>query len=166
VGKISFGAFPRSGSHFFVYLTDCNWLDHRIKPLGREPNVAVSIRNPTDCIASWINLCNDQRADRVKKTIDWYCDYYLACESLGVPIVWFDQLILDPHTCIGFVDRVYQIKTTIRTNWEIETNFHYPTQNKSAFPMLKIEIENSPDFAVAQAIYDRLAVAIHKAPTV
>ena len=166
VGKINFGAFPRSGSHFFVYLTECNWLDHRITPLRTEPNVAVSMRNPLDSISSWINLTNDKRLDRIKKTIDWYCVYYSECEALGVPIIWFDQLVNDPRTCVEFIDRRYQLKTTVKTEWDMATNFHYPTQNRSQLGVLKAEIQNSPDFVNAQSIYERLAVACPKVTNV
>jgi hypothetical protein len=137
-----------------------------MKPLKTEPNVAVSIRNPADCIASWINLCNDKRPDRVKKTIDWYCDYYLECKTLNVPIIWFDQLINDPETCIRFVDQAHDLKTTIKPRWDLATNFHYPTVDKTKIEVLKTEVQNSPDFIKAQTIYESLAVACPKAANV
>lgn len=156
VGKISFGAFPRSGSHFFVHLTQCDWLDHKIKPLSQEPNVAVSIRSPLDCVASWIALTADNRLDRADKILEWYCYYYSQCESLKIPIISFEQLITDPETCIRYIDSVYGIYTAIKSDWDLSTNFHYPSADKSSLIFLKSEIQDSPNFDSAFNLFKRL----------
>lgn len=160
MGTINFGAFPRSGSHFFVHLTQCEWLDHKIKPLSEKPNVAVSIRNPLDCVASWIALTGDNRLDRAEKTLEWYCHYYSRCEALKIPIISFEQLISDPHTCVEHIDNVYGLQTTVKTDWNLSENFHYPSPDRSSFPFLKAEIQSSANFVEASSLFERLNVIV------
>jgi tRNA(Leu) C34 or U34 (ribose-2'-O)-methylase TrmL len=42
--------------------------------LGTKQNVVVSIRNPLECIPSWIVYNKDKRINRAEKNIEWeYC---------------------------------------------------------------------------------------------
>jgi hypothetical protein len=160
MATLKFGAFPRSGSHFFLHLTNCEWLDHRIEPLAIEKNVVVSIRNPLECVPSWITLTGDKRKDRAEKVLEWYCAYYSKCAPLDLIIIPFQQLIHEPLFCIDYISNHYKIKIPVNKNLDLSSNFHYPSKDKSGFEDIVQEILESKSFTTATKIYERLCVPV------
>jgi hypothetical protein len=159
MGSLKFGAFPRSGSHFFLHLTNCEWLDHRIEPLGTEQNVVVSIRNPLECVPSWIVLTEDSRIDRAEKVLDWYCAYYSKCSISDLVVIPFEQLISEPVQCVDYVAQHYGL--TIKTNpFNLSDGIHYPSKNKNNFATIIEEMRTSPSFQPAMGLFEELCVPV------
>jgi hypothetical protein len=160
MGKINFGSFPRSGNHFFKHLTNCNWLNHRIQPLSIEKNVVVSIRNPLECIPSWIVATKDSRINRAEKNIEWYCAYYSKCKELDIVIIPFEQLISEPLHCINYVEKKYNLDLTKSLEYNLLTNFHSPTVDKSGYGIIVEEIINEPTYIIARSLFEELCVPV------
>jgi hypothetical protein len=159
MATLKFGAFPRSGSHFFLHLTNCEWLDHRIKPLGVEQNVVVSIRNPLECVPSWITLTEDQRSNRAEKVLEWYCAYYSKCITTDLVIIPFRQLISEPLHCVKYVADHYGL--SIKTNpFNLSDGIHYPTKTKNAYSVIVKEMKNAPSFQPAISLFETLCVPV------
>jgi len=159
MGSLKFGAFPRSGSHFFIHLTNCEWLDHRIEPLGSEQNVVVSIRNPLECVPSWITLTRDNRSNRAEKVLEWYCAYYLKCLVSDLVVIPFEQLVSEPVRCVDYVAQHYGL--TIRTNaFDLSDGIHYPSKNKNNFATIIEEMRTAPSFQPAMGLFEKLCVPV------
>ena len=160
MATLKFGAFPRSGSHFFTGLTDCEWLDHKIKPLGIEQNVVVSIRNPLQCVPSWIVLTADRRANRAERTLEWYRAYYTACKNVDVVVLPFAQLISEPLHCVNHARARYGLEPLHALNYDLTTGFHYPTKDKSAYSGIIEEMRVAPSFEPAMSLFEALCVPV------
>ena len=159
MGSLKFGAFPRSGSHFFIHLTNCEWLDHRIEPLGTEQNVVVSIRNPLQCVPSWIVLTGDRRSDRAEKVLEWYCAYYSKCSVSDLLVIPFQQLISEPVHCVQYVADHYGL--TIETSaFDLSDGVHYPSKNKNGFASIVDEMKVAPSFLPAMELFEALCVPV------
>lgn len=159
MGSLKFGAFPRSGSHFFLHLTSCEWLDHRIEPLGVEQNVVVSIRNPLECVPSWIMLTADKRKDRAEKVLEWYYAYYSKCSVSELVIIPFEQLVNDPLHCIDYVADHYDLMIKVNT-FDLSSGVHYPSKNKNGFSAVVEEMKNAPSFPIAMELFETLSIPI------
>jgi hypothetical protein len=160
MGSLKFGAFPRSGSHFFTHLTNCEWLDHRIEPLGTEQNVVVSIRNPLQCVPSWITLTADQRNDRAEKVLEWYCAYYEKVKELNVVVLPFEQLISNPLFCVNYAYKKYGIEPLQSLDYDLSTEFHFPTKDKTGYQQIINEMYLAPSFTKAVSLFEELCVPV------
>lgn len=160
VATLKFGSFPRSGSHFFTHLTRCEWLSHRIEPLSTESNVVVSIRNPAECIPSWITLTDDHRIDRVQRVLEWYCTYYEQCSRLDIVVLSFRQLISDPLTCINYAHSRYGLEQLDTIDFDLDTGFHYPSPDRSQHESILNEMMMASDMSRAEHIYRHLAKSV------
>jgi hypothetical protein len=160
MGKITFGAFPRSGSHFFLGITNCNFVEHRISPLEKEKNVVVSIRNPFECIPSWITLNNDASFDRAEKNLEWYCAFYQKCKELDIVIIPFEQLISEPLFCINFAHKKYGLEPLDSVEYDLSTNFHHPTKDKSGYEKILDEMTKAASLAKAVSLFEELCVPV------
>lgn len=160
MATLKFGAFPRSGGHFFTHLTGCIWLSHSVHKLESEENVVVSVRNPLDCIPSWITITKDYRNDRAEKVLEWYCAYYQKCKALDVVVIPFDQLISDPLFCINYANKKYNICPLQSVDYDLSTGFHYPTNDKSQYDKIKDEMIHSPSFDKAVHLFEELCVPV------
>jgi hypothetical protein len=157
---LSFGAFPRSGAHFFINITKCKWLRHTIHILEKEENVVVSIRNPLECVPSWIVFTNDHRADRADKVLEWYCAYYEACKQFNVLVIPFEQLIKEPLFCINYACSFYGLEQVETIEFDLSTDFHIPTEDKSTHDTIISEMVDSPNYSKAMALFEELAVPV------
>ena len=155
MATLKFGSFPRSGSHFFLHLTNCEWLDHRIEPLSVEQNVVVSIRNPLECVPSWITITEDKRPNRAEQVLEWYCAYYQKCKELNIFIIPFKQLISEPLACVHRICEINQIpKPTLDTvEFDFSTDFHSPTKDKSNYETIIGEMVKAPSYNRAMALF-------------
>jgi hypothetical protein len=160
MGSLKFGAFPRSGSHFFLRLIKCEWLDHKIEPLGNKQNVVVSIRTPLECVPSWISLTKDCRANRAEKVLEWYCAYYERCKELDIVILPFEQLISEPLFCINHACRKYGLELLQSLDYDLSTDFHYPTKDKSEYDEIIQEMQLAPSFPRAMSLFEELSVPV------
>lgn len=159
MGSLKFGAFPRSGSHFFLHLTNCEWLDHRIEPLGIEQNVVVSIRNPLECVPSWITLTEDKRKDRAEKVLEWYCAYYSKCLVSDLVVIPFQQLVNEPLHCIKYVSDHYGLVVKVNA-FDLSDGFYYPSKNKSEFASIISEMKTASSFQPAMKLFEDLSVPV------
>ena len=160
MGTLSFGAFPRSGSHFFLAITNCDSIRHYIYPLEKKQNVVVSIRNPFECIPSWITQSNDHSLDRTEKNLEWYCAYYTKCKELDIVIIPFQQLISDPLFCINYAHKKYGLELLDSVEYDLSTNFHYPTKDKSGYKKIVDEMNLAPSLSSAVSLFEELCVPV------
>jgi len=160
MATIRFGAFPRSGSHFFTNITSCEWLRHSIFKLETESNVVVSIRNPLECVPSWIVMTDDDRVDRTEKVLEWYCAYYDKCKELDIVVLPFEQLISDPLFCINYAYQKYGLEPLQSLDYDLSTDFHYPTKDKSEYDEIIQEMQSAPSFSRAMSLFEELCVPV------
>jgi hypothetical protein len=127
--------------------------------LGTEQNVVVSIRNPLECVPSWIVLTEDSRIDRAEKVLDWYCAYYSKCSISDLVVIPFEQLISEPVQCVDYVAQHYGL--TIKTNpFNLSDGIHYPSKNKNNFASIIEEMRTAPSFQPAMSLFEELCVPV------
>lgn len=159
MGSLKFGSFPRSGSHFFLHLTDCEWLVHRIEPLGVEQSVVVSIRNPFECIPSWIVFTNDKRSNRAEKVLEWYCAYYSKCAVSDIVIVPFEQLITEPRHCVDYIANYYGLDIKMN-DYNLSDGIHCPSESKDEFEFIIEEMKVASNIHPAMELFEKLCTRI------
>lgn len=160
MATIKFGAFPRSGGHFFTNITGCEWLGHSIYKLEKESNIVISIRTPLESVPSWIVMTEDDRVDRAEKVLEWYCAFYEKCKELDVVILPFKQLISDPLFCINYTYQKYGLQLLQSLDYDLSTGFHEPTKDKSEFDEIIKEMQSAPSFPRAMSLFKELCVPI------
>ena len=160
MGTLTFGAFPRSGSHFFTGITNCNFIGHALYSLEQSQNVLVSIRDPFQCVPSWIVFTNNDSLERTEKNLEWYCAYYQKCKELDIVIVPFQQLISDPLFCINHAHRKYGLKLLDSVEYDLSTNFHNPTKDKSGYEKIVEEMNLAPSLSRAVSLFEELCVPL------
>jgi hypothetical protein len=158
MATIKFGSFPRSGSHFFKHLTNCEWLAHNIYLLDK--NTVTSIRTPLECVPSYIVMTKDFRPDRAEKVLEWYCAYYEKVKELDIIILPFEQLVSDPLFCVNYVFDKYDLGKLESLDYDLSTGFHYPTKDKSEFDKIIQEMKLAPSFLRAMALFEELSVPV------
>jgi hypothetical protein len=160
MGKIVFGSFPRSGNHFFKSIAGCEWLEHRIQPLSERQNVVVTIRNPLECVPSWIAMMQDTRQDRAEQVLEWYCSYYDKCKEVGVLIIPFAQLISEPLFCLNHVYKTFGLPLIDSLDFDLNTGFHFPSIDKSGYSKIIEEMKLAPSFKTAMGLFEELCVPV------
>tara|TARA_R110000868_G_scaffold168777_1_gene403603 strand:- start:4 stop:489 length:486 start_codon:yes stop_codon:yes gene_type:complete len=156
MGALTFGSFPRSGNHFFTHLTNCKWIYHRICDLEKEANVVVSIRNPLECIPSWIVRENDCSKNRAELNLEWYCAYYEKCKELDIVVLPFEQLISDPLFCINYAHKKYGLEPLKSLDYDLSTGFHDSTKDKTGYEQIIDEMCLAPSFTRAMSLFEEL----------
>lgn len=169
MGKVSFGSFPRSGSHFLESvlaktLPECSlvYTEHFIFPLEVEENIIVTMRNPLECIPSWISFMGDKRLNRSEQVLEWYCAYYEKCKELKIFIIPFEQLISNPLACVHRICEINNIpKPAMNTiDFDFSTGFHSPTKDKSNYETIIGEMVEAPSYNRAVSLFEELCVPI------
>lgn len=171
---ITLGAFARSGNHYFEHLVqtalvgvNLNWLSHRISDWDNQPNPVTIIRNPVDCVASWISTTQDERPDRSAKVLEWYISYYEKILSLDkIVILRFDKLIDDPlgsinHVCdtYGLNRSFFSSNETLRAAFSDTVDYVWANWTNIDLSDIKKEIKESLLFKKATRIYEELCAA-------
>lgn len=146
MGTVTFGCFPRSGNFFLTELFKKNapsvgvhWVEHNASLLTKCSDSFTVIRNPLDCVPSWIAYKNDVRVDRAEKVLEWYCNFYNQCFSACIKVFTFDYLTSDP---IGLLSEVCEVES----NDLNKKYFYNETRNKSDFQLIVEEMKSSPSF--------------------
>jgi len=160
MGQITFGAFPRSGNHFLQNIVKCNWINHRITEFETLENVITLIRNPLECIPSWIVMVDDCRTNRAESVLEWYCAYYQKCKELNILVIPFEQLISEPLFCINYVYKKLGFELLETLDYDLSTNFHGPTKDKSDFNKIVEEMKIAPNFHFAMDLFKELCVPL------
>lgn len=171
---ITLGAFVRSGNHYFEHLVQTalvnvrlNWLSHRINDWDNQQNPVTIVRNPVDCISSWISTTKDTRQDRADKVLEWYVSYYEKILSLNTIVVLpFNRLVNDSLGSINHVCDVYGINKsffsnndTLRAAFSDSVDYVWANWTGMDLSEIKKEIKESPLFNSATKIYEELCVA-------
>lgn len=164
---IAFGSFPRSGSHFCMDLIHKSLssakivcLEHRIYPLDKQENLFTTIRTPLECVPSWITLTADTRSNRAEQVLEWYCAYYEKCKEAGVLTVPFTQLISEPLFCLNYVYRTFGLPAVDSLDFDLDTEFHFPTKDKSNYDEIIQEMQSAPSFPRAISLFEELCVPV------
>ncbi len=167
---ITLGAFVRSGNHFFQHLVRtalidvrCDWLSHRMSDWDGKSNRVTVVRNPLDCVSSWISTCKDERADRSSKVLEWYVSYHKQVDALGIFVVPFDSLIQDS---LGSINKVcadfglnrsfFSSNDTLAKAMESSEDFVWANDNKDDYPQIHKEILANRLYVDAVKMYDKL----------
>jgi hypothetical protein len=166
MGAIKYGSFPRSGNHFLGHLFEktlesgiAHYIEHYIFILEKDRTV-TTIRTPLECVPSWIVLMNDTRPDRAEKVLEWYCAYYDKCKELEILIIPFTQLISDPLFCLNHVFDKYDLGELEFLDYDLSTDFHFPTKDKSGFDDIIEEMQLAPSFSRAMSLFEELCVPV------
>ena len=133
---------------------------NNISLLEKNNNVVVSIRNPLECVPSWIVLTYDQRPDRAEKVLEWYCVYYKKVKELDVVVLPFEQLISDPLFCINYAYKKYGVEPLQFLDYDLSTEFHFPTRDKTGYEQIINEMYLAPSFAKAVSLFEELCVPV------
>jgi hypothetical protein len=79
VARLNWDTFPKSGSQWLSTTLELSypeykiiWGGHRINTLRKEENVITVIRNPKDCISSYLVFFQKENPE---KALDWYCRF-------------------------------------------------------------------------------------------
>ena len=169
---ITFGAFARSGNHYFQYLVEtalvdvrCDWLSHRIGDWDNKPNCVTVVRNPLDCVSSWVSTGSDQRENRAEKVLEWYIAYHKTILSKDIMILTFEELISDSLGSINKVCNKYGInKSVFFDNNALgvamgnKTNFVNANYDKSDYPVINAEICSNGLYSDAVKLFEELCV--------
>ena len=167
MGEVSVGSFPRSGNHFLVKVLrilfpelKVNWIEHNIWWLSVKPNVITIVRNPVDCVYSWINFTKDTRINRADKILEWYCEYQNKCIELknSICIVDFNKLTADVNSTIKSICLFYDIKEV--PDFDLLPPFDEDFCNKVSDEYDKLDIEkeiiSSPYYTEALFLYKKV----------
>ncbi len=172
---LTLGAFARSGNHYFQHLVDtalidvkCDWLSHRMSDWDDKPNRVTIMRDPLDCVTSWISTTQDNREDRAEKVLEWYISYHEKIRSLNqIVILGFDELITDPLGSINKVCNIYGLPKSFFSSNEtlttaLESPFDYIWANLPNVDLsgIKKEVQNSPYFSSAMSLFGELHVPV------
>lgn len=166
---ISFGSFPRSGSHFCVELihktlphVQLFCLEHRIYPLDKQQNVFTTIRTPLECVPSWITLTADVRSNRAEQVLEWYCAYYQKCQEANLLIFPFEQITANPLQSIDHVCNYFDLRKRNLdfVEFDFSTDFHFPTKDKSGYESIINEMRVAPSFEPAMELFEALCVPV------
>jgi hypothetical protein len=168
VDSITFGSFPRSANHFFERMLTIALKDYRLYSAGHSinalytnKNVITTIRNPIECIPSWIVFTNDTRPNRCEKVLEWYCSYYSACQEIDLLVFPFNEITTKPLECINNAIIYYNlnpIKLT-KLEYDLSTGFHSPTHNKNDFSKIIEEMTQAPKFNTALNLFNALNIS-------
>lgn len=160
MATVTFGSFPRSGNFFLLEIFRKNassvgvhWTEHNVDLLVKAKNPFTVMRNPLECVPSWIVHQNDTRPNRAEKTLEWYCSFYQKCFDKNIKIFNFDYLINDP---IGLISNFCNVQV-------LETNFKYfynETKDKSNYESILKEIYIAESFNKAKELFDKLCVHV------
>ena len=168
MGEISFGSFPRSGNHFVralitKTLPDCkyNFLNHISYYLNQNPNTFTTIRNPLDCVTSWIANSEDTRIDRAEKTLEWYIDFYTTVESYKTLVVSFVDLINQPLDVINFLCQTFNLEKSVTNKLEFdETDLSVYAKTtdtiKKQFPEIQQDVIKASNYMDALVLFERI----------
>lgn len=177
-GPISFGAFPRSGNHTLGTILahsfpnrEIKWLGHRITDLSKAENCCVVIRNPIDCVASWLNIGNDFHEDAPERFLDWYIRYMNGVigsrEKLAVFLI--DDLWSNHYGSAEFVAEKFSLEEPIFVDrniieeWLVENRpLHFPNETSANKSIWNEKIKNSPSFILANSLYEKVLEGVDK----
>lgn len=103
MARLVWDTFPKSGSAWLAATlrtafpeSEIVWGNHRITTLKKEENVITCIRQPQDCIPSYMIFFGH---DNPSRGLDWYCRFMQGTlESKDrIYISLFEKLIKDPY---------------------------------------------------------------------
>lgn len=117
----------------------------------------TSVRDPLECVPSWIVLTDDTRPARAEKVLEWYCAYYIECVRLNILVLPFARLVADPLGCVGFVASRLGVNITANTGYDLTSGFHKPTPDKSQFADILLEVKKAPNYGLAIELFTQLS---------
>ena len=105
-------------------------------------------------------MVNDCRIDRAEKTLEWYVAYYEKVKELDIVVLPFEQLISDPLLCINYTYQKHGLEPLQSLDYDLSTEFHYPTKDKSGFDEIIQEMQSAPSFPIAMSLFEELCVPV------
>jgi hypothetical protein len=112
VARLNWDTFPKSGSAWLARTLELAypqhevvWGGHRITTLRKESNVITCIRNPKDCIPSYMLFFNHDNPERL---LDWYCRFMAGTIECAdrIFVTRFEQITTEPESVmLAYADR-------------------------------------------------------------
>lgn len=156
MATVTFGSFPRSGNFFLIDVLRKNlpslsidWVGHSAFALTKSPDSFTVVRNPVECVPSWIVYTKDVRENRAEKVLEWYLAYHRKCLENKIRVFHFNDLINDP---ISFVEKICDVKL----DGQKFNYFRNETNDKSSFISILSEMQLAPNFQEAIELFDKL----------
>lgn len=170
--KITFGSFVRSGNHYFQHIVEtglisvqCEWLNHRISDWDNKTNRVTTIRDPLECVTSWISTTADKRSDRADKVLEWYVAYYSKVKELGkeILIIPFEQLISDSLGSLNSVCDHYGLKRSFFSNndtlsaaFTTSFDFIWSNPDKNDYDQIRSDIGEASYYPQAKELFEKI----------
>lgn len=171
MGEITFSSFPRSGNTFTHSLFSQVLPDHKINGilhnvyyLNKKPNPFTTIRNPLECVTSWIVRSDDERNNRAEKILEWYIDFYTTIRSYGVPVIAFLDLVKYPLNVVDYLCDIFGFDKLKIKKYDAIHNETSETDKKK-FSEIKLEVVSTFNFEHAMTLFNQIKVCEINTPT-
>jgi hypothetical protein len=174
MARLKIVGFPRCGTTYLYVccrdsfgINNVDYTQHRIQPLRDGDSVVTIIRDPLECISSWMKM-SAEIPSTTEGLIDWYCRFLQASiENTETSVcLSFDSLVNSPQICMDNIsnkfglDKISQLDIN-DINLDMKTNhpgnFPRPTDKDIYYEKIK----SSNLFDKVQDLYAKtLCIAI------
>lgn len=175
MARLTLESFPKSGNAWSAKCLSLSfpndevlWGEHKISNLKEKNNVASCIRNPKDCIPSYMIFFNKTNLESV---IDWYCRFYqgIISNKNKIFIYSFEQITTNPMMVMNSYSIRFNLDSPVFVNTDtikMETkkthSNHLPSQYSKKRILANNEVLKSPSFQNAYALYEEVSNLINK----
>ncbi len=174
MARLVYDTFPKSGTAWLSSTlksaypeSEIIWGGHRITTLRKEQQVITSIRNPKDCIPSYMVFFQHNEPGPL---LDWYCRFIQGTidSQNNIFISSFEELITDPQSImIKYSKKFLLTEPYLVTTEEIKKKVikthpeHLPAPVSFERKKANDIVLSHPDLSAALTIYEK-ALAITK----
>ena len=174
MGRLVWDTYPKSGSAWLARTLDLAfpkseivWGQHRIATLSKEQKVITSIRNPQDCVASYMVFFNHYNPDGL---LDWYSRFMQGTiESASrIFIARFEELTSNPSLVVNQYASMFSLPTpeTITKNQvSNKTRETHPQHLPSTITPERIKanemVMESPELQKALDLFNKASALAH-----
>ena len=168
MGEISFSSFPRSGNHFVHFLIKeklpkhkLNYLSHNAFYLNQNPNAFTTIRNPLECVTSWIANSKQNELNRAEKNLEWYINFYTTIEHYDIPVILFVDLISKPLDVMQHLCKIFDFEKLTSDELSFDENdlsicSPTPIFIKQQFPKIEKDVKMADNYNDALVVFNKM----------
>ena len=130
---------------------------HNVYYLDKKPNPFTTIRNPLECVTSWIVRSDDERNNRAEKTLEWYIDFYTKIQSYGVPVVAFVDIVKQPLNMVDYLCDIFGFEKPKIKKYDSLCN-ETSEIGKKNFLKIELDVVNAFNFEHAMTLFNQIEV--------
>lgn len=170
MARLAWETFPRSGSMWLAQCLSRSYPTHQIihgehrrANLGAYANQITSVRNPLDCVSSWMLFTN--RTTDAEPLLEWYIRFYdrLADRKGLVFIATFEDLVSCPENVMQSYAQWFGLAKPRRLDIQALEKFmrvsfsdHMPRSSEGIRSTCKDLVVGSVSFANAVQSYENI----------